>query len=131
MTLNPPENLSLTEDERFIKALDLFNSEDWYSAHDAFEELWHETYGPERNTIQGLLQISVAQFHLCQGNRNGAAILFGEALGRLGKLGTPDLGLDVDRLCQCVKKRLKLIHQGSNPELLSFPILCKRNLGAS
>ena len=34
------------DDKRFENAVELFNSKDWYPAHDAFEELWHETSGP-------------------------------------------------------------------------------------
>ena len=117
------------EDNRFKKALDSFNSADWYPAHDAFEELWHETNGPLRNTLQGILQIAVAQLHLERGNKNGATILYGEALGRLTKIGTPDLGVDIDRLCECVKQRLSFLQQNRDPQRLSIPFLFKRNLG--
>ena len=30
-------------DPRFQQAIELFNSQQWYDAHDVFEELWHET----------------------------------------------------------------------------------------
>ena len=93
---------NLNDMNRFKRALDLLNSEDWYPAHDAFEELWHETSGPERITIQAFLQIAVAQLHLENGNKNGATILYGEALGRLTKLGAPDLGFDIDKLGKCI-----------------------------
>ena len=106
----------------------LFNSADWYPAHDAFEELWHETNGPERNTLQGFLQIAVAQLHLEGGNINGATILYGEALGRLTKLGTPDLGIDIETLCECIKQRLDLLQQDSDPDQLSVPCLFQREI---
>jgi len=116
----------LINDNRFQNAIDLFNSEKWYPAHDAFEELWHETHGSERNTIQAILQIAVAQVHLDSGNRNGATILFGEALGRLRKMSTPDLGLDLESLGECVKQRLYLLQQNNDPELFTVPFLFKR-----
>ncbi|WP_320667605.1 DUF309 domain-containing protein [Prochlorococcus sp. MIT 1307] len=117
------ESNSLSYDKRFHKAIALFNSGDWYSAHDVFEELWHEGYGLERNTLQGILQVAVAQLHLAGGNRNGAMILFGEALGRLSRLSTPSLGLDLDRLCESVKQRLNILHQDGDPEQFSVPFL--------
>ena len=87
---------TLLIDSRFQKAVDLFNLSEWYLAHDIFEELWHESHGPERKTLQGLLQIAVAQIHLERGNHNGATILYGEGLGRLKDLGSPDLGIDLE-----------------------------------
>ena len=87
-------------DPRFQQGVQLFNAGEWYAAHDLFEELWHETADPERRSLQGILQVAVAQLHLQRGNRRGATILFGEALGRLKRPGTPDLGLNLDALCQ-------------------------------
>jgi predicted metal-dependent hydrolase len=85
-------------DPRFQKAVELFNDGEWYDAHDVFEELWHETADPHRRSLQGVLQVAVAQLHLQRDNRRGATILFGEALGRLKRPGTPDLGLDIKTL---------------------------------
>ena len=66
-------------DPRFQKAVELFNDGEWYDAHDVFEELWHETADPHRRSLQGVLQVAVAQLHLQRDNRRGATILFGEA----------------------------------------------------
>ena len=83
------------EDPRFGQAVALFNTQEWYAAHDVFEEIWHETAEPDRRSLQGILQVAVAQLHLQRGNRRGATILYGEALGRLRRPGTPDFGLDL------------------------------------
>ena len=48
-----------------------------------FEEIWNSVDGDERQVIQGILQVSVSQFHLSKGNLNGATILLGEGLGRI------------------------------------------------
>ncbi len=118
---------SLFEDPRFQIALRLFNSGEWYPAHDAFEELWHETIGPERTTLQGVLQVAVAQVHLERGNKSGATILYGEGLGRLKSLDVPDFGLDLVRFCSCVEERLKLLQQDMDPDLCSVPFLFQRD----
>ena len=73
--------MSLVNDPRFPKALELFNSGAWYEAHDAFEEIWHEQIDPERKLIQAIVQIAVAHVHLERGNTRGATILLGEGLG--------------------------------------------------
>ena len=118
---------SVTQDPRFEVALDLFNSGDWYLAHDAFEELWHETNDPERTTLQGFLQVAVAQLHLQRGNIKGATILYGEGLGRLKRMGTPDLGLDLVEFCETLKKILYILQSHGDTSLLSSPLLKNKN----
>ena len=58
MTTESEEGQLLT-DPRLQQAIALFNEADWYACHDAFEELWHETAGPMRPVLQGILQIAV------------------------------------------------------------------------
>ena len=110
-------------DPRFGQAIELFNSQEWYAAHDVFEELWHETADPERRSLQGILQVAVAQLHLQRANKRGAMILFGEALGRLRRPGTPDLGLDLQALCSVVEQRLQRLQQDADPESCTVPEL--------
>ncbi len=114
------------EDERFQKAIELFNEKEWYSAHDLFEELWHEALGPARITLQGILQVAVAQLHLERGNKNGATLLYGEGLGRLRSERKHHLGLDLDGFCDLVEERLILLHAEQDPEVLSVPLVLKR-----
>ena len=52
----------------FINAINLFNKHKWYEAHDAFEDIWNNVDGDKRQIIQGILQVSVSQFHLSKGN---------------------------------------------------------------
>ena len=92
-----------------------------------FEELWHETADPERRSLQGIIQVAVAQVHLQRGNSRGATILFGEALGRLQRPGTPDLGLDLDSLCRSVRARLTALQQELDPETCTVPALLFRD----
>ena len=54
--------------DALFTALNLFNNHEWYEAHDAFEEIWNSVDGDERQVIQGILQVSVSQFHLSKGN---------------------------------------------------------------
>tara|TARA_B100000609_G_C16970920_1_gene308905 strand:+ start:224 stop:595 length:372 start_codon:yes stop_codon:yes gene_type:complete len=94
----------------FKEALDLFNSQKWYEAHDAFEDIWNELDGDERQIIQGILQVSVSQFHLSKGNNNGAIILLGEGLGRIKKRTHINLGIDLKSFCDSLEKLLNKLH---------------------
>ena len=70
-------------EDKFLNALNLFNNQKWYEAHDAFEDIWNTLDGDERQVVQGIIQVSVSQFHLSKGNHNGATILLGEGYGRI------------------------------------------------
>ena len=83
-------------EEKFFNALNLFNNQKWYEAHDAFEDIWNTLDGDERQIIQGILQVSVSQFHLSKGNFNGATILLGEGLGRIKNRTNINLGIDLE-----------------------------------
>jgi predicted metal-dependent hydrolase len=121
----PPldEEDRLITDHRFREAVDLFNAGEWYACHDGFEELWHETQGPMRPLLQGILQIAVAHLHLERGNRHGAAVLLGEGLGRLGRCGDQAAGLYLAPLRRSAADRLLRLQQGGAAEDLPLPRL--------
>ena len=107
-------------------ALDLFNNQKWYEAHDAFEEIWNGLYGDERQIIQGILQVSVSQFHLNKGNLNGAMILLGEGLGRIKSRVSVDLGLDLYSFCKLLEVLLEKLHSKIPLTNDDVPFLKKR-----
>ena len=117
------EENSLSDHFRLMEAIELFNSKKWYQAHDVFEDIWHETDGPERQLLQAILQVAVAQVHLENRNVNGATILYGEALGRMRKFQLANLGLDIEGLSKCVSKRLELLQVGKGLACSSIPVL--------
>ena len=121
--INKQDDLFIN-DSRFEIGMKLFNSCQWYQSHDIFEEIWHETGGPERQILQGILQVAVAQVHLENGNKNGATILYGEALGRLKRSQLDNLGLDIVGLCKCINKRLEFLQMGKDLSACSLPVLC-------
>ena len=124
--MNPMDNEDdlFINDARFKIGMKLFNSCQWYKSHDVFEEIWHETGGHERQLLQGILQVAVAQVHLENCNINGATILYGEALGRLKRFHLFNLGLDIEGLSKCVSKRLEFLQIGKDISLCSLPVLC-------
>ena len=94
-------------EDDFLNALNLFNNQKWYEAHDAFEDIWNTLDGDERQIVQGILQVSVSQFHLSKGNLNGATILLGEGLGRIKSRTDINLGIDLKSFCKCLEELLK------------------------
>ena len=123
MTSADKQDDSFIDDSRFVIGMKLFNSCQWYKSHDVFEEIWHETGGPERQLLQGILQVAVAQVHLENSNLNGATILYGEALGRLKRFHLANFGLDIEGLSNCVSRRLEFLQIGKDLAGCSLPVL--------
>jgi uncharacterized protein len=113
----------LSQDPRLRAAVDLFNQGEWYGCHDGLEELWHETAGPMRPVLQGILQIAVGQLHHSRSNSRGAAILTGEGLGRLGRCPDHALGLDLQDLRRQATVWLQTLQQGLDTTALEPPRL--------
>ena len=123
MTFIDKQDDSFINDARFEIGMKLFNSCQWYKSHDVFEEIWHETGGSERQVLQAILQVAVAQVHLENSNKNGATILYGEALGRLKRFKLANLGLDIVRLTNCISKRLEFLQIGKDLSGCSLPAI--------
>ena len=85
-------------DPRYEIGIKLFNREDFFEAHEVWEELWHDTYGINRNFFQGLIQVTSAMHHLQIGNMRGARILYGSGMDLLAPYGSRHLGLDLNHL---------------------------------
>ena len=111
--------------DSFDIALKLFNSQQWYEAHDAFEDIWNGLYGDERQIVQGILQVSVSQFHLNKGNLNGAMILLGEGLGRIKYRSSVDLGIDLSLFCISLESLLNKLQTNTPLTKKDIPVLKK------
>ena len=107
------------------EAIDLFNNQKWYEAHDAFEDIWNDLVGDERQIVQGILQVSVSQFHLNKGNLNGAMILLGEGLGRIRNKVSEDLEIDLILLCSGLESLLNKLHTKTPLNQSDVPTLKK------
>jgi hypothetical protein len=123
MTSQWLHDLSLVNDERCQHAILLFNAQEWYAAHDAFEELWHEAVGEERGLFQGIIQIAVAEHHLRHGNVRGSLLLMAEGLNHLQPLPVQDLGFNLQLLRDIASQRLAGLQTGLALDDIPFPVL--------
>jgi hypothetical protein len=74
-------------DPRFLEGIEHFNRRDFYAAHDAWESLWLERFGEEKNFLQGLILCAVALHHYDRGNFRGARSRYRAALDKLEGYG--------------------------------------------
>ena len=115
-----------TFEDNFFNALNLFNDQKWYEAHDAFEDIWNTLDGDERQIIQGILQVAVSQFHLSKGNLNGATILLGEGIGRIKPRTNINLGIDLETFCKNLESLLMKLQYKRELDEKDKPYLIRR-----
>lgn len=84
----------------FHRGLGLFNTGDFFDAHEALEDAWRESPRgrPLRRHLQGMVQLAVAFHHQSRDNFTGARSVLDRALRNL--IGADDSfpDLDLDRL---------------------------------
>jgi len=87
----------LDHEERalFDKGVAEFNGGLYFECHDTLEEMWTGLRGPARDFFQGLIQVSVAFYHLEGDNRPGALSMLGRALKRLAAYPDHYFGFDL------------------------------------
>ena len=56
--------------------MELFNAHEYFEAHESLETAWRQETGPIRNLYRGILQVSVAYYHLVHQNYAGAYKVF-------------------------------------------------------
>lgn len=79
---------------RYLAGIVLFNQQDFFEAHEVWEDLWAESTGDERRFYQGLIQAAVGLCHFGNGNLRGAIKLYNTSRAYMEGLSSPFLGLD-------------------------------------
>src|SRR5437867_699919 len=94
----------MTPEERqatLQRARDLFNSGEYWLAHEALETVWRSIIsdGDEAaaRVWQGLIQAAAALLHQQRGNRHGVAVVGGSALEKLAGPQRPDVEVETVR----------------------------------
>lgn len=87
----------------YLEGIKLFNACDFFEAHEAWEEIWQEEFGPSRKFYQGLIQASVALHHFGNGNIRGAKKVFFGSCGYLEPYRPVFMGLDLDKFVAQLK----------------------------
>ena len=90
----------LTAEDRaaVAKGVAEFNAGHFFECHDTLEEMWTGLRGPSRDFFQGLIQVSVAFYHLGNGNLAGFESMTRRALKRLSAYPDRYFGLDLAAL---------------------------------
>lgn len=106
-------------DEALVGAAALFDAGLHFEVHELLEPFWARAGAPERQALQGLIQIAVGYQHLANGNLEGARSLLAEGgvRAREGRLAGLDLGGFADAVAGTVGRVADL----PATEVPSFP----------
>ncbi len=86
------------EAELFHEGLRLFNSGEWFEAHEVWEDIWHMAGGDRKRFYQGLIQFAVTLVHLQRGNPRGVRSVSRSARGKFDGLPKIYQGIDTVKL---------------------------------
>jgi hypothetical protein len=67
----------------FRRGVELFNAGEYFEAHEAWEGLWMEAAGAERQFLQALIHFAVGCHHDRRGNRAGAHRQWDKGLAKI------------------------------------------------
>jgi predicted metal-dependent hydrolase len=100
------------ERRAFEKGVAEFNAGYFFECHDTLEEMWTGLRGPSRDFFQGLIQVSVAFYHLSGGNVAGAQSMLRRALKRFEKYPDRYFGFDLGAYRQELRRWQERIEGG-------------------
>ena len=87
--------------------IDKFNKRRFYDSHEIFEDVWINHKLDDRLFIQGLIQLSVAYFHISNQNKNGAIGLFKKCTTKLNLYKkTSSFIINLDEIIDMANKSL-------------------------
>ncbi|MHB8525106.1 MAG: DUF309 domain-containing protein [Candidatus Acidiferrales bacterium] len=110
------------DDTKFRRGIILFNSREFFKAHEVWEELWLVAAEPDKLFLQGLIQLAAAFHHHSRGNREGAKSLLEAALKKLKKYPNEFHGTNLRVLRGAANASLAILATGE----IATPIMLPR-----
>ena len=80
----------------YIEGVAHFNAREFFEAHEAWEDIWAKSSGPNQLFYKGLIHAAVALHHFGSQNLAGARKVFGTCIKYLTPYAPQHLGLDVE-----------------------------------
>jgi len=75
-----------------------YNNERFWECHEAFEGVWNQCYGREKELVQGIILVAVAFAHEQENEESTGVGMLGRALEKLGTSPSMYYSIDVDRI---------------------------------
>lgn len=118
-----PGDAVSTLDEAFDRAVELFDAQRFFEAHEFFEHIWKSDWidPADKDFWKGVTQAAVGCCHVQRGNDTGALALLERAAHYLGDAPAHYHGVDVARLIEATHHvAARTREQGASPDI-DFP----------
>ncbi len=76
---------STDKEEKFQRGISHFNAQEFFEAHEVWEEIWLVEAEPEKTFLQGIIQIAAAFHHYCRENAEGTETLLAAGIVKLSR----------------------------------------------
>jgi uncharacterized protein len=103
------------------EGLQCYYAEEFFDAHEHWENVWLQLQGPEKVFLQGLIQLTVAFHHYRRGNQPGMKSMLQAALRKLELYTGSFGGIAVTSTCNEIREWLKILETGETPVHLHAP----------
>jgi predicted metal-dependent hydrolase len=114
---------STEKDEKFQRGISHFNAQEFFEAHEVWEEIWLVEAEPERTFLQGIIQIAAAFHHYCRENPDGAETLLAAGIVKLSRFPENHRGLVIADLRSAAKRWARSIGQSKKLARTEIPQL--------
>jgi uncharacterized protein len=113
------------KDRLYLKGLEAFNSDQFFEAHELWEEVWLVTPNPDKMFLQGLIQVAAAFHHYSRSNLRGTRNLLQAGLLKLEVFPEVHGGLEIEPLRKGVRGWLAALETGEIPVRMNPPRIAR------
>ena len=103
------------------EGLRCYGDEEFFNAHEHWEEVWLACKEPEKTFLQALIQVAAAFHHLQRGNLLGTRSLLQAAARRLERFGPEFGGVALEPLRRSLSVWLEALETADHAPRISFP----------
>src|ERR1700683_2432888 len=114
---------SREKDEKFQRGILHFNAQEFFEAHEVWEEVWLVEVEPEKTFLQGIIQIAAAFHHYCRGNTDGTESLLAAGIVKLSRFPKVHRGLAIEELRSAAKHWARHVGKGEKLDKSEIPEL--------
>jgi len=107
--------------EKLRQGIILFNSAEFFKAHEVWEELWLTARETDKLFLQGMIQLAAAFHHYTRGNLKGTKSLLEAGLGKLRKFPKEYRGANLNALLRAADSCLGAVTRGGSAAVAEFP----------
>ncbi len=111
----------MSPENKFRRGVVLFNSREFFHAHEVWEELWLSEIEPEKTFLQGLIQAAAAFHHYLGRNFSGAQSLLASSAVKLQQFQPRYHGIATRKLREEIVQWARALGEGTDPGRDNLP----------